>query len=367
MRHIKKNNIPEELYHMPVMIYGGGYTGRVIAELLYSKKVEIKNIIDDDEGIQGTYIGNTEIISYEKFCECSKTYEETAVILTTIYGKPILKKLNALSKVQVYEIYDWYIDLIEGNGRLQRVFQDAGQILEVKKQIGLLKGKWADEETEQVLEGLMAYLDTRNLNDIAQICTEEEHYFIPEVKAAIKRPLDIIDGGAYRGELLQALKDNSLKFEKWHCFEADAKNYGYLLKQAERTGLDGKQICINKGLWSETGKLFFEGGKDVESRIVSYETDHMIDVVSIDDYLKNGKCSYIKMDIEGAELPALKGGIQTIKRERPILAISVYHSLEDFWKIPQYLMSELKEYRYYVRHHSLIFSETVLYGIPKEL
>ena len=117
---------------------------------------------------------------------------------------------------------------------------------------------------------------------------------------------------------------------------------------------------------SDSQKLFFEEGEGTASRIVSYETEYVIDTISIDDYFGEGKCNYIKMDIEGAELPALKGGINLIKRERPILAISIYHSLEDFWKIPQYLMMNLDNYRYYVRHHALIFCETVLYAIPNE-
>ena len=71
------------------------------------------------------------------------------------------------------------------------------------------------------------------------------------------------------------------------------------------------------------------------------------------------------MDIEGSELAALRGGINIIKRERPILAISIYHSIKDYWEIPKFLMQELEKYKYYVRHHALICNETVLYAIPK--
>ena len=51
----------------------------------------------------------------------------------------------------------------------------------------------------------------------------------------------------------------------------------------------------------------------------------------------------------------------------PILAISIYHSLDDFFRIPYYLMEQLDCYHYYIRHHALTFSETVLYAIPDEL
>lgn len=72
------------------------------------------------------------------------------------------------------------------------------------------------------------------------------------------------------------------------------------------------------------------------------------------------------MDIEGAELHALRGGITTIQRDRPILAISLYHSPHDVVDIPVYLMDELEHYIFMVRHHSFVGSETVLYAIPEE-
>lgn len=78
------------------------------------------------------------------------------------------------------------------------------------------------------------------------------------------------------------------------------------------------------------------------------------------------RVDYIKMDIEGAEIPALEGGLATIKRFRPNLAISIYHAPEHFWDIPLLLMDALQDYRFFVRHYHFISNETLLYGIPKE-
>lgn len=368
MKHIEKDNIPTELYKMPVVMYGGGSAGRTIIPLLIEKGIEIKGIIDDAENMQGTYIENVKVISYQSFVKCSKQFEDVAVVLTTIYGKSVAKKLEAFQNMHVYELYDWLCELSGDKAWIQRMLAQTENVQETKRQIDILKTKWADKESERVLAGLMKYLDTKNFDCIAEICTGEEHYFIPEVRNAIKKPLILIDAGACRGELLQTIKNVHLDCEKCYCFEIDKVNYKALSEQAQSAEENIQQVCLNKGLWSESKKLYFEEGKDSASgKIVSYETDYVIDAVSIDDYFGEEKCNYIKMDIEGAELPALRGGICLIKRERPILAISIYHSLEDFWKIPKYLMAELDNYRYYVRHHSLIFGETVLYGVPNEL
>lgn len=127
------------------------------------------------------------------------------------------------------------------------------------------------------------------------------------------------------------------------------------------------KFCINKtplgGSFAEeiTGKKCPENSPNWESRIV--------DVTTIDKFCeeRNVLPDFIKMDIEGAELAALKGGIKTITKCRPQLAISIYHSSEDFINIPLYLKDNLKNYAFRLGHYSPKLSETVLYAIPNEL
>ena len=88
--------------------------------------------------------------------------------------------------------------------------------------------------------------------------------------------------------------------------------------------------------------------------------------ISIDDFcLKNGirRVDFIKMDIEGAELPALKGATNTIKKYKPKLAISLYHSMDDFVNIPEYLESLKIGYSFYLNHGTIHAEETVLMAI----
>lgn len=73
------------------------------------------------------------------------------------------------------------------------------------------------------------------------------------------------------------------------------------------------------------------------------------------------------MDIEGAELSALEGGIGTIKKCRPQLAISIYHSDEDFINIPLFLNDILENYKFKIGHYHPSLCETILYDIPSEL
>lgn len=72
---------------------------------------------------------------------------------------------------------------------------------------------------------------------------------------------------------------------------------------------------------------------------------------------------FVKMDIEGSELEALKGMSRTICACKPKLAICMYHKPEDMWEIPMYLKKLVPEYRLFVRHYSNSDLETVLYAV----
>jgi FkbM family methyltransferase len=89
----------------------------------------------------------------------------------------------------------------------------------------------------------------------------------------------------------------------------------------------------------------------------------------IDTLFRNGaipRFHYLKMDVEGAELDILKGGMEAIKACRPMISVTIYHEAEHFWDYPLYLMEELENYRFYVRQYGYARFETLLYAIPDE-
>jgi len=96
------------------------------------------------------------------------------------------------------------------------------------------------------------------------------------------------------------------------------------------------------------------------------EQQAQIPVKTIDSLVKAGqieRVDFIKMDIEGYELRALKGADETIRRFKPKLAISVYHKPEDLAEIPLYIRSLGLGYRMYVDHYTIHSEETVLYAV----
>lgn len=88
---------------------------------------------------------------------------------------------------------------------------------------------------------------------------------------------------------------------------------------------------------------------------------------TIDDYVERVglKVDYIKMDIEGGEIPALEGARNTIARQRPRLAISAYHKDDDLWTIRQKILELNPNYKLHFGHHTPVQWESVIYAVDQ--
>jgi FkbM family methyltransferase len=136
-------------------------------------------------------------------------------------------------------------------------------------------------------------------------------------------------------------------------------------------GLKPRIQLIESAVAERTGPPLFLEGEGPGTRVVSRSSQPgavSVRTVTLDDVVREEeleRVDFIKMDIEGSELSALRGSEETLKRFRPKLAISVYHQLEDFWNIPQYLDSLDLGYRFHLRHFTIHAEETVLFAVPE--
>ncbi len=152
-----------------------------------------------------------------------------------------------------------------------------------------------------------------------------------------------------------------------YCFEPDEGNREKTVKNLARYGIADYRL-YDKGLWNETTELKFDARGMGESRIVDGDGSDAyilkISVAKMDDLLQNERITFIKMDIEGAEKPALEGAGNIIRDQKPKLAISVYHKKEDIWEIPDYILKLRDDYKLFFRHYCYWANgETVMYAI----
>ena len=188
----------------------------------------------------------------------------------------------------------------------------------------------------------------------------------------------VFDGGFYNGINALSFKHNFPNLETIYAFEP---MYDKFRNNIYDKFIQEGNFCqiVNYGLWDKETELDF--AEDISdgsaSKVISGNIPagdkHSITTIkttTIDHFKQKNnisKIDFIKMDMEGAEFPALKGGIKALESDRPQLAISIYHSHEDFINIPIWLNNLLKNYTLRLGHYSNNINETVLYAIPNEL
>ncbi|MDE6847163.1 MAG: FkbM family methyltransferase [Lachnospiraceae bacterium] len=174
-----------------------------------------------------------------------------------------------------------------------------------------------------------------------------------------------VDAGAFDGQSSAMFALWAGKYKKIFALEPDPQNREKCKETLK--SIDAEYEILPFGAWDRTEELSFVSGLNGASHIENNEQIGVEKKVTVQvdklDNLIHEKISFIKMDIEGAEINALKGAEKMIKTYKPKLAICVYHKKEDIWEIPRLILSYVPEYKLYLRHYSLSKDETVLYCI----
>jgi len=237
--------------------------------------------------------------------------------------------------------------------------------------IAVLKEEYVIEITDKLLclgiekDKILNFSEILEQNNIDLNSIAETQYFDPEIiQPHISNDEVFIDAGCCDCLTdFQFIKHCNNEYKGIIAFEPNPKQYPLCVEYSK--GINGITI-YPYGVWNESADLCFNnscasGAAHISSE--SGEYTNRIKAVKLDDILNGEKATFIKMDIEGAELMALKGAEQTITRHHPKLAISVYHKPEDIWEIPAYILSLSRDYKLYLRHYSFWEAETVLYAV----
>ena len=136
-----------------------------------------------------------------------------------------------------------------------------------------------------------------------------------------------------------------------------------------------KNITVySVGLWDKNCTKTFYLKENLDSSLTNKENstgEIKVQLVKLDDFLhRNGinKVDFIKLDIEGAEIQALKGAKETILKNKPNMAISAYHNKKDIYNIILYIKKLNPDYKFYLGYHrpySSDFINVILYATEK--
>lgn len=282
-----------------VIIFGAGYEGRKCNQELKKFNINVSFYCDNDKNKVGTYIDNILCLTVDEVCQNYKDY--TVIPMSQRYRK---------------EMFD---QLITG---------------------------FFPQENILYLRG----------GELSLVC-EYQYFDFMEIKPRSRNVF--IDAGSYNGQTVCDFIDwCDGKYEKIYCFEPNRYNK----RNVEIKLKDMQNIeIIEAGTWNKEGRLSFNYDGPA-SRINEVNSTDSIIVTSIDNIVRNELVTYIKMDVEGAELESIIGAQNTIKQNKPDLAICVYHKWLDFIDLPMKLLELVPEYKFAIRHYSNNTTETVLYA-----
>lgn len=283
-----------------IVIFGAGSDGRMTYDILKKNNIPVYGFCDNDISKQGMKIDGVDIVSLQRVLEENR---DSFIIIAS--QKEAGSMLHQLTDSRFPRENIWY-------PRLGALYATTG---------------WQ-------------YFDCPGLNPLGK-----EEVFV--------------DAGCYDMSTSKAfVKWSSGQYKRIIAFEPDQYNQAVCLKNMDLENFE----LLPYAAWSETreGLCFMSAGSGSG---VSSKSDTKVHAESIDNVLKGERATFIKMDVEGAEIKAIEGAAYTIKNYKPRLAICVYHRPEDIYNIPLLLMQYREDYKFYIRHYTSCSYETVLYAV----
>ncbi|MGD0507352.1 MAG: FkbM family methyltransferase [Terriglobales bacterium] len=193
---------------------------------------------------------------------------------------------------------------------------------------------------------------------------KEQSYFLDSLYR-INDGEVFVDCGAYTGDTAEQLIRKNPAFSRIVAIEADPQNFDRLTKWMGTldASVASRISALNAAVGAKRGQLRFQASGDEGARL-SADGNVVVECVPIDDLATEAAPTFIKMDIEGAELDALEGARRSIQKHRPILSICVYHKQNDLWRIPLFIHSLVEDYRLFLRPHYGDGWDLVCYAVP---
>ena len=366
-----------------IAIYGAGTVGIGLKHYIEQNRPDIKIVFFVDAFVSGEREG-LEIKSFKEL-ESVRDFFDLLVVSTRRSAHELIAIFNYfdIKFIMISNEIDAYFRRQPEPEQLQEEYKkinDVLKILKTNEDKKLYKAVW-NIWLKNDLKNIQKYASKKHNIEITGLQRNYlKHYQEFIVPDAIET---VIDAGVCNGTQFFVFKKNFKNLKKIYGFEplydeVKNPNYDYYFQQMKEVEI------VRLGLWNKEEEITFVetlnrnlGGsfvKDSENnanrKIQSDDNIIKIKTTTIDEFKQQKgitKIDYIKMDVEGAEMQALKGGEKTLIKDRPQLAISIYHSASDLVNIPLYLNSILKSYTFHIGHYSPKSYETVLYAIPNEL
>lgn len=351
-----------------ICLYGAGSAGIAFLYYLRDAGIEPRYFVDKNQIRWGTVCEGLEVIAPEQIIEL---LGEDALVIVTIntdgkrYCKSFEEALRKGGHAGVHKMlrecgvkndidYTYFRrchKLFHGDPYNLPSCSDVYCMLEHIEDLEEVYSYLADDLSREVFLKILRF---RLIDDSLTIPTmqQDRQYF--EYELCPRREDEIfIDCGAFNGISAKTFfEENNNQFEKYYGFEPDSKNYmalaQFMSEQPEK--IRNRMKIYEKAVYDHNaGVMLYE--LNGPGSFVADIGRQRVETIKIDDALQGEKATYIKMNIEGSELQALRGAEGTIETYKPRLAVAGYHKTWDLWEVPKLIRKYNGSYKIYLRSY----------------
>lgn len=352
----------------PLALYGAGNLGRLARDHLRAVGEDFALVVDRNAealAAGGEWTG-TRLVHPDAVDSETKARAMLAVSIVTSPYAPLEAALAAAGWRDIVPFYD-----------IAESFRDRHPLSN-----GWFAWPFSDDDIEAISAVLSAWDDdlsrAHHLQFIAwrrlrqewsfggAPVTIDDRFFIPQILDVLRPNERFLDAGAHHGSVTaRFLAETAGQFASIMAVEPDEQSRTVLERTIGEFAPDARdRITVTDALLdSERHTVRFHDGLGYASQIsptgASERTTRTLDELG-------AAPSFVKLHLEGGELAALKGGIATLRKYRPIIAATVYHDDDGIRATPAWLMDNLDGYRFLFRLHSWCGTGAVVYAIPEE-
>ncbi len=351
-RHILDSCLAKLKQYKKIVLYGAGMSGSVISGWLIKHKVMPEAFIDSNPSKTGTFVNGIKVCSKEVL---SKRFADAFIIVSCGDYAMILSELIGMGFSEEFTMYMDPKWITQPDGFRGFMMDHMDQFQEV---YGLLE----DERSKKVFLNMLKYKLSYHIDYIREICSEwKQRYFDAELfQDKIIR--DYVDAGGYTGDTVEAFVNMfGGGYSHIYVFEPNKSNMRQLIQNVKTAGYHDV-YTYTMGLYDQESDALFNNYSEIAGRI-DEQGKIKIHCCRMDQILRGKQVAFIKLDVEGAELRALEGSKGIIKKNRPNLAVCVYHKPEDYFEIPLWIKQVYPGYKLYFRQYELSDTETICYAI----
>ena len=339
----------------PIVLYGMGDGALKIMAACQKYGIGIRGIFASDEYVRGH---SFEGYPVKRLAQVEEEFDDFIVLLCFAAFTPeLLQKIFALH--QRHEVLAPDVPVF-GDELFDEAYFKTHES-ELEESYSLL----ADEFSKRVFENVLNFKLSGKIDLLRDIETPKDEVYRQILHLGTEE--HYLDLGGYDGDtVLEFLEQTGGKYGSVTVLEPDVKNFRKLTKTAKQYGWED-MLLLNKGVWSEDSILSFDNRAGRNS-FLSSSGRTTVPVCSVDSLLKDKPCTFIKMDVEGAEREVLLGAKATLRMKRPKLAFSGYHRSEDLFALPLLLNKIEPSYQIFLRHHPYLPAwETNFYAVADKI